>query len=233
MAMLQSHRVTASFGVTEIQPGDTAGTMLRRADRALLRAKEAGRNRVVHIGNGMVETQPAKEQRRSRSWWSWFRTEIAPTWTEARSFVTRVPLDLAIEKLRGFVSDHQGTIVRIDGNVVAIKVDSTKSAPGRRQSDCPIPLAVELRFQEMDGDSKPLPMGATVATQIDVRIEPIRVRDRRQAEFTEQVFRLTSSLKAYFIAELLPDTSPARGSDESSAQNASVGLDKVDGSHSS
>ena len=31
-----TRQVTASFGVTEIQPGDTPETMLRRADRALL-----------------------------------------------------------------------------------------------------------------------------------------------------------------------------------------------------
>ena len=33
---LDSYTVTASFGVTELQPGDTAETMLRRADRAIV-----------------------------------------------------------------------------------------------------------------------------------------------------------------------------------------------------
>ena len=31
---MEGHTITVSFGVTEIQPGDTAETMLRRADRA-------------------------------------------------------------------------------------------------------------------------------------------------------------------------------------------------------
>ena len=44
--------ITASFGVTEVQPGDTAETMLRRADRALLMAKAKGRNMVVQQGTG-------------------------------------------------------------------------------------------------------------------------------------------------------------------------------------
>jgi diguanylate cyclase (GGDEF)-like protein/hemerythrin-like metal-binding protein len=39
--------VTASFGVTEMRPEDTLEAMLHRADRALYRAKEAGRNRVL------------------------------------------------------------------------------------------------------------------------------------------------------------------------------------------
>src|SRR5512140_376443 len=51
-ARLEGRTVTASFGVTEIQPGDTAETMLRRADRALLEAKGKGRNCVVQLGTG-------------------------------------------------------------------------------------------------------------------------------------------------------------------------------------
>jgi diguanylate cyclase (GGDEF)-like protein len=51
-SMLDGKCMTASFGVTEIQPGDTPDTMLRRSDRALLQAKENGRNRVVQLGSG-------------------------------------------------------------------------------------------------------------------------------------------------------------------------------------
>lgn len=204
MPMLNSHRVTASFGVTEIQPGDTPDTMLRRADRALLKAKEAGRNRVVHIGNGLGEEVTSKDQRRSRSWWSWFRKEASSPWTENRRFISRVPLDLAIEKLRGFVSDHQGSIVRVDRNVVAVKVDAVRAASGRRKSDRPIPFAVELQFEELHTGSPLLPYGASIGTQIDIRVEPIRIRDRRQSEVADHVNHLFSSLKAYFIAEIVP-----------------------------
>ena len=45
--VMEGNVVTASFGVTEIQPGDTPESMLRRADRALLEAKSLGRNLVV------------------------------------------------------------------------------------------------------------------------------------------------------------------------------------------
>jgi diguanylate cyclase (GGDEF)-like protein len=41
--------ITASIGLAEYDPGDTEpGTLLARADEALYRAKQAGRNRVVH-----------------------------------------------------------------------------------------------------------------------------------------------------------------------------------------
>lgn len=39
--------VTASFGVSEMRPGDTPKTLARRVDEAMYQAKEAGRNRVV------------------------------------------------------------------------------------------------------------------------------------------------------------------------------------------
>ena len=42
--------VTASFGVTELQPGDSPESILRRADRGLLQAKDSGRNMVVQLG---------------------------------------------------------------------------------------------------------------------------------------------------------------------------------------
>ena len=50
--------VTASFGVTETQSGDTPATLLNRADRALLQAKQSGRNLVVQLGGGLDGAAP-------------------------------------------------------------------------------------------------------------------------------------------------------------------------------
>ena len=69
--MLDGKCITASFGVTEVQPGDTPETMLRRSDRALLQAKDNGRNRVIQLGSGILGHQlPAP----SSNWLSWFRS---------------------------------------------------------------------------------------------------------------------------------------------------------------
>ena len=65
---LGGNPITASFGVTEVQPGDTPDTMLRRADRALLagqatRPQHGGATRAAGSAN---DEEPAKG-------FSWFR----------------------------------------------------------------------------------------------------------------------------------------------------------------
>ena len=100
-AKMEGRTVTVSFGVTEIQPGDTPETMLRRADRALLMAKAKGRNVVVQLGSGSggetVETRPA----------AWAPAAARPKETLEQELITPVPVRMAIEKLRGFVADHR------------------------------------------------------------------------------------------------------------------------------
>ncbi|PWG64355.1 sensor domain-containing diguanylate cyclase [Spiribacter halobius] len=49
-------RITASFGVTEAAPGDTVRSLLRRADAALYRAKDAHKNRVEVVAAGSEAT---------------------------------------------------------------------------------------------------------------------------------------------------------------------------------
>ena len=53
--LLHDHSVTISGGVTSVISGDTADTLLLRADVALYAAKRGGRNRVEGVLDG--ETQ--------------------------------------------------------------------------------------------------------------------------------------------------------------------------------
>jgi predicted signal transduction protein with EAL and GGDEF domain len=89
---------TASFGVTELQTGDTPETMLRRADRALLQAKDQGRNQVVQLGDGMIE------EKVKRSWWP-FQSLRGGALVEV-TLVSAVPIEVAVQKLRGFIADQ-------------------------------------------------------------------------------------------------------------------------------
>src|SRR5262249_46280273 len=117
---LENDTVTASFGVTETQAGDTADTLLGRADRALLAAKGNGRNMVVQFGSGQRDSQP--ERRAGGRWWSWpWQTGRAEALLE-ESLVTAVPFNVAIEKLRGFVADHAAHIDAIESDQIRMSI---------------------------------------------------------------------------------------------------------------
>ncbi|HEX6963932.1 MAG TPA: diguanylate cyclase, partial [Lacipirellula sp.] len=69
---LGNRRLTASFGVSQLEANDVPETFLRRSDQALLTAKEQGRNQVVQLGAAMQHSQRPKKK-----WWDFglFRAE--------------------------------------------------------------------------------------------------------------------------------------------------------------
>ncbi len=125
-----SRQVTASFGVTEIQPGDTPETMLRRADRALMQAKAKGRNCVVQLGAGSIaKQQPKKNKNKNKT------RRRAPESKEIlleKQLFTAVPIKMAVEKLRGFVADHEARIVSVNGNYISLEIEDQRSKRLRR-----------------------------------------------------------------------------------------------------
>ena len=86
--------VTASFGVTELQPGDWRKAMLHRADGGYTLSERHGRNKVVQLGSGIGE---ASAEPRKNWWWPW-QSKPASLSTEA-TLVTAVPLPVAVGKV--------------------------------------------------------------------------------------------------------------------------------------
>ena len=177
--------VTASFGVTEIQPGDTPETMLRRADRALLMAKARGRNTVVQLGTGSATVNGRAKAE-----------DGAPAAAAAagdvllqQQLMTAVPMSVAVEKLRGFVADHCAKIVEITDNNVRLRIDDQAAGQRRRRADRVIAFVVDLRFKEErgqrnqpgDDSNAQSPSRARVPrTRILFTIHPKTGRDRRR-----------------------------------------------------
>ncbi len=196
MPTLSNRSITASFGVTEIQGGDTPKTFLNRADRALLQAKDAGRNLVVQLGTGIGPE--AKVARPSR-WLSWFSSPAGEILLE-RTLITVVPLKVTAEKLRGFVSDHHAQLGKVNENRVNLTIDSQFIPLIRRSTDRAVPFQVELSF-----DEKHLPIEGrlnqtALRTLIHVTIRPKRQRDRRRRDAIERARQILISLKSYLMA---------------------------------
>lgn len=189
--VLGNAAITASFGVTELQTGDTPETMLRRADRALLQAKDQGRNQVVQLGDGMME------EKVKRSWWP-FQSLRGSALIEA-DLVTMVPIEVAIQKLRGFIADQDAKIVKTNENELQLIV----AAASRRSSDRPVTFQIHLKLSQQRterSNAQGFAAGAYVETCVQVVIHPRRDRDRRREATMDKARRLLGSLKSYLMA---------------------------------
>lgn len=188
---------TASFGVTELQMGDTPETMLRRADRALLQAKDQGRNQVVQLGEG------AMAEPRKKSWWPFGAMSFRGQSLVEATLVTNVPIEIAIQKLRGFIADHAAKIAEIGENEIRLETSDKSAANLRRRHDRPIDFLVEMQFVQEHFErtnSQGLAAGSYVQTKALVTIRPRRDRDRRLSHATERARLMLSSLKSYLMA---------------------------------
>ncbi len=201
---LGGKQITASFGVTELQPGDTPETLLRRSDRALLQAKDQGRNQVVQLGDGMqTENQPKSSWGGVGKWLMGSITGGRGSAVETR-LVTNVPIELAIDKLRGFIADRNAEIVKTSENYIRLITEESASGGNRRNGDQPVSFIVELKLTQEHVErvnSSGLAAGKYVHTYADVRIEPRRERDRSKAKMVDLARKLLSSLQAYLMAK--------------------------------
>ena len=189
-------KVTASFGVTEIQPGDTPDTMLRRADRALMTAKEEGRNKVVQLGSGQETADKPLLRVRCKF--------MAGEALIEQQLASHVPLDVCVEKLRGFIADHHANVVELNGARVVVNLTCGPPArPFMATSDRPTRFTMELEFRE-ERDKHETPDGQQVdqflRTLIKVVIRAEKTRDRRHRTVDDRARQLLISLRAYLMA---------------------------------
>ena len=199
---LRNQYLTASFGVTSIQVGDDQDSLLARADRALLVAKDSGRNRVVQLGESVEkEEEPSKRT----SWFNWFSASEAKTALLERYFLTAVPQDIAIERLSGFINDHKAEVVEIDGNRVAVRINSRDSSASRRQNDRPIELLMEVLLEQVDVRPQGVRGSIQCQTKMHVTFRAAKPRDRRYVNVLEQASQLMMSFKSYMVAQDLTE----------------------------
>jgi len=198
--MLNGHHITASFGVTELQPGDTPETILRRADRGLLQAKSYGRNVVIQLGSGLTGNKQSPPPRPR----GWIHRLLGsrPAQVLEQCVITTMPLKVVVGKLRGFITDHHAEIELAEEDRLALTIGSTSVSPTRRSTDRPMPFFVEMTFSEVQDK----PEGAEASgkqaltkTHIQVVIRPCRNRDRRSNDVAQRARQILVSLKSYLM----------------------------------
>ena len=123
MKMLDGKFITASFGVAELQPGETSTDLFVRADTALLEAKETGRNRVVTSEPSHNTLFPKHDSAREpfQNGLSW--PSLTGTALTSGKYRTRTPVSVLVEKLRGFIVEMDAELQTVESNHTAMVVE--------------------------------------------------------------------------------------------------------------
>ena len=146
-----------------------------------------------------MESRIGSWQANGRGWLSWFDSEDKNLDREI-DVITPVPVDLAIEKLRGFIADHDAEIISVRENHVSIRLDAVCGTGGRRRVDRQIAIRVQLTLSEVR--NKLPAVRLPIKTNVHIQLQPTRNRDRRNEELSACFNRVISSLRSYLMGEI-------------------------------
>ena len=185
IASLNGKCISASFGVTEFQPEDTAITAFVRADQALLMSKENGRNQVQFLQTESGVKSPIAVEKP-------FQSEIE--WKKLKGRILKVeegelkcPMSVLIEKIKGIVSDNEYKIVFAEPDHVRIRVNRIPGVRLRlRDRNTPLLIDIETRDQYPSLFNK---NERCLRIRLSVRV--VKSRDRRHKDLKRRVNMVT------------------------------------------
>ncbi len=196
--VLGGRAVTASFGVTSLLDGESATQMTERTDRTLYDAKRGGRNCVIAVsppGVSSSENQPSSGTVDG--------LPIEQILVE-QQLVTPVPLTLAVDKLRGFVSDIDAEVLSIEDPWVRLRIDGSRVPFLRRQADRRLRCLMHVMFDDNETTSSastPQRAKSGARTRIHVVVAAQRLRDRQRQAMIWFAQELLGGFRQYLMAE--------------------------------
>ena len=186
--------LTASFGVSQSLGDDTIESLFVRADQALLRAKDEGRNRVVcsELDNSKPEVA-AEDDDELLDW-----LDLPKPVLHQEEFITPTPADVIVTKIKGFVVDQQAQITNCTDTHLALAFGGQQSI-FRRGGDQSLGLLadIEMRFQDSREGGLRRRRGKQTILRISVR--PRNSRDRRQQGLADAAGHLMKTICSYLM----------------------------------
>jgi hypothetical protein len=158
---------------------------------------------VIQLGSG-GDAQSVPSSSGKSGWFGWLGSSATEKSGEF-DIVTPVPVDLAIEKLRGFIADHAAEIITVKENQVSIKVNATYSSGGRRRVDHRMTIKAQLTLSETAGNRDGGTSGTRNVpslTNVHVTLNPIRNRDRRGRDVAACYDQVVNGLRSYLMGEI-------------------------------
>lgn len=186
--------VTSSFGVATATLGDTTQTLLERADNALYRAKETGRNRTCWEGQESdqkfeLETVEEEQGHFHISAGSWHYSDTAEVSTS---------LELTAMKLQAFLREAKADVIEQEHGTMRFRLGTLGFTRRWGRTLPRQPIEVTLRFETVrtttQGDGK----AAKTIRQVLTTIEPIGKPPEIEV-FAERCKVLMRELRAYLL----------------------------------
>ncbi|MDA0831634.1 MAG: diguanylate cyclase [Planctomycetota bacterium] len=190
---LEGRQVTASFGVTEAEFGDSIESILKRADTALYRAKNAGRN----CTKSLTQDQLYKDEEID---------EAAEEGIEDLSFVAKgsfescIAANIIVYKLSGFVNEFNAKVVSASPERAVIRLGRKGLFPYWSAADDGKPVELELVFGETYNKVVNGRKSSVSRVQIHYQIKPLG-RVRKASVFQSRAKQVLKDLRAFFAAE--------------------------------
>jgi hypothetical protein len=140
--------------------------------------------------------------KRRRGIWSWLEGNANDA-SMSVEILTPVPVNFAIEKLRGFIADHKAEIISVTEGNLQLKVNVQFGTRGRRSADAQMAFNVRLRLKEtiLQAGTENR-KAASTQTRVKVELDPIKSRDRRRQEASTCANQSVLSLKSYLMGRI-------------------------------
>jgi diguanylate cyclase (GGDEF)-like protein/putative nucleotidyltransferase with HDIG domain len=189
---LGNYRVTASFGVTQVERQDSAESVLKRADRALYNAKQTGRNKscMLTLEQEAEDGGGGGEQVQDKS---------SDPFLFESSFQACIAADMIVYKLGGFVRDQNVKLKKVTEDRVSIKMGSAGllrvwgSAPERQ----PVEITIDFGARTAPNQGR---RAAAPHVEVHTKIRPIGIV-RKSAVFQARARQVMKMVRSYFAAE--------------------------------
>jgi diguanylate cyclase (GGDEF)-like protein len=190
--MLDGKAISASFGVSELRRGDTAMEFFVRADTALLKAKELGRNRVVIADQREAVREVGVGSEASVSGVKWRQQRREHTALLCEEFKTSTLVTVLVEKLRGFIVEKDAWLQRVDQEFLSMEVDFEDPNDYSRKGSFTMNIEFKEGEDEVNGQK-------TRKTFIRVTIFPGRKKKWFSTNHTDVAPHLLGELRSYLM----------------------------------
>ncbi len=185
-------RLSASFGVAQVESGDSIESLFRRADKALYHAKETGRNRVCSLTNQQLLTGLTPVNDSSET--------TVDEMTFENTFNACISSDIIVYKLGGFVNDNGAKLTEVSTNRAVLRLGQAGLLPFWGKTDDRKPVEVEVEFGTSNKKPQSNSRASTPQIEVMIRISPLGWI-KKPTLFQQRANRVFRLLKDYFVAD--------------------------------